>query len=167
MVLHDHVRELWKLLAYKSLLPTVKPTIIQLIHKSKPIDNCKTTKGRAIIVSEIPRNRNLLQSWRVAMISSSLYKRNLQKRRMSRGRKIEKKRINFTLRGIRSNRLRTYSFSPSLTWVPPNSGKRTLSPSLTETGIRFPALSLPPGPTAITFPEFNCNQPNSRDGLRN
>ena len=50
---------------------------------------------------------------------------------------------------------RTYSFSPSLTWAPPNSGKRTLSPSFTVTGIKFPALSRPPGPTATTFPEFN------------
>jgi hypothetical protein len=39
--------------------------------------------------------------------------------------------------------------------VPPNSGKRTVSPSFTDTGIKFPALSRAPGPTATTFPEFN------------
>ena len=55
----------------------------------------------------------------------------------------------------------TYSLSPSLTWVPPYSGRRTVSPSLTETGINFPSLSLEPGPTAITLPEFNCNQPET------
>lgn len=50
----------------------------------------------------------------------------------------------------------TYSFSPSLTCVPPYSGRRTVSPSLTETGINFPSLSLEPGPTAITLPELSC-----------
>lgn len=53
----------------------------------------------------------------------------------------------------------TYSFSPSLTWVPPYSGRRTVSPSLTETGINFPSLSLDPGPTATTLPELSWNQP--------
>ena len=45
--------------------------------------------------------------------------------------------------------------SPSLTWVPPYSGKRTVSPSFTETGITFPDLSLDPGPTATTLPELS------------
>lgn len=58
---------------------------------------------------------------------------------------------------------RWYSLSSwSLTWVPPYSGKRTLSPSLKATGIRFPFLSRVPGPTATTFPEFSCSQKRRR-----
>ena len=48
-----------------------------------------------------------------------------------------------------------YSFSPSLTCVPPYSGSKTVSPSFTATGIKFPDLSLVPGPTATTFPELS------------
>lgn len=49
----------------------------------------------------------------------------------------------------------TYSLLSSLTSVPPYSGKRTVSPSFTATGISFPSLLWMPGPTAITFPEFS------------
>lgn len=50
---------------------------------------------------------------------------------------------------------KTYCFSPSLTSVPPYSGNKTVSPSLTATGIVLPDLSRVPGPTATTLPEFN------------
>lgn len=92
------------------------------------------------------------------MISSSLYNRNLKRDRKTVKWAVANGEV--SLRGVTSNRLKAYSFSPSLTWVPPKSGKRTLSPSLTETGIRFPALSLAPGPTAMTLPEFNCVRSN-------
>lgn len=96
------------------------------------------------------------QSWRVAMRSSSLYKKNLQKRRNTQWKSLKLNSQRNNIEQVKN----IYSFSPSFTWVPPNSGKRTLSPSLTETGIRFPVLSLAPGPTAITLPEFSWVQSN-------
>lgn len=45
-----------------------------------------------------------------------------------------------------------YSSSPILTCWPPNCGSKTLSPSLTLTGIIWPSLLGAPGPTATTVP---------------
>jgi hypothetical protein len=44
------------------------------------------------------------------------------------------------------------SYSPSLTFVPPNSGSKTLSPTLTESGTNFPLLSYDPGPASRITP---------------
>jgi hypothetical protein len=44
------------------------------------------------------------------------------------------------------------SYSPSLTLVPPNSGSKTLSPTLRESGINFPLLSYAPGPASRITP---------------
>ena len=98
------------------------------------------------------------QSWRVPKISSSLYKMNLHnKTHIPKPKKKYKYKSLIGSKRPKQSKAntKTYSFSPSLTWVPPNSGKRTLSPSFTLTGIKFPALSRAPGPTATTFPEFN------------
>lgn len=46
-----------------------------------------------------------------------------------------------------------YSYcSPSFTFVPPNSGNRTLSPTFTANGTIFPLLSSAPGPASSTTP---------------
>jgi hypothetical protein len=49
----------------------------------------------------------------------------------------------------------THSLSPRTIGVPPYSGRRTLSPSLTLTGMIPPSLVRAPVPVAITTPEFN------------
>ncbi|CAH0584133.1 unnamed protein product [Chrysodeixis includens] len=52
------------------------------------------------------------------------------------------------------SRNRWYSFSSfsMATLVPPYSGRRTLSPTLTNTGTKSPLSFLTPGPTATTSP---------------
>jgi len=48
------------------------------------------------------------------------------------------------------SRKRKYSLSSSVTFVPPYSGSKTRSPTLTLGGMRFPVSVFRPGPTAIT-----------------
>jgi len=55
----------------------------------------------------------------------------------------------------------THSLSPRTIWVPPNSGRRTLSPSFTLTGIMPPSCVRAPVPVAITTPEFNYKHPQN------
>jgi hypothetical protein len=55
-----------------------------------------------------------------------------------------------------------YCFSPRLIWVPPNSGRRTVSPSFTLGGTECPSLVRPPGPTDMTTPELTCNTKSGR-----
>lgn len=55
-----------------------------------------------------------------------------------------------------------YCFSPRLIWVPPNSGRRTVSPSFTLGGTVCPSLVRPPGPTDMTTPELTCNTNSGR-----
>lgn len=55
-----------------------------------------------------------------------------------------------------------YCFSPRLIWVPPNSGRRTVSPSFTLGGTVCPSLVRPPGPTDMTTPELTCNTKSGR-----
>lgn len=50
----------------------------------------------------------------------------------------------------------TYSLLSILTMAPPYSGSRTLSPSLTLTGMSAPSRVWRPGPTATTTPSFTC-----------
>lgn len=140
----------------ENYLPTLIHQFIKLIQKSKPMKNCRKhnreQSSTQISLSLVSTH----QSWRVAMRSSSLYKKNLQKRRNTQWKSLKLNSQRNNIEQVKN----IYSFSPSFTWVPPNLGKRTLSPSLTETGIRFPVLSLAPGPTAITLPEFNCVHSN-------
>lgn len=44
-----------------------------------------------------------------------------------------------------------YSSSPTLIELPPQLGRSTLSPDLTEVGTIFPSLSGAPGPVAMTL----------------
>lgn len=49
------------------------------------------------------------------------------------------------------NRIRDQpTSSPSLMGLPPQPGSKTLSPTLTETGVTTPSLLVAPGPTAMT-----------------
>ncbi|WVZ22568.1 hypothetical protein V8G54_001112 [Vigna mungo] len=88
-------------------------------------------------------------------MSSSLNKWNLQEENNAIY-KISIERPSKSTRGRKQIQNNTYSLSSSLICVPPYSGKRTRSPSLTDTGMKFPALSRDPGPTAITLPELSC-----------
>ncbi len=52
---------------------------------------------------------------------------------------------------ISESRMSKYSSSPTLIELPPQLGKRTLSPDLTEVGTTLPSLSGAPGPVAMTL----------------
>jgi len=92
-------------------------------------------------------------SCRMPNMSSSLNKWNLQEGKDAIHKISIERASNTTRKQIQND---TYSLSSSLICVPPYSGNRTRSPSLTDTGMKFPALSRDPGPTAITFPELSC-----------
>jgi len=74
----------------------------------------------------------------------------------SKGRQVNQAtKLSKTNKDITERKREAYSFSPSFTCVPPYSGRRTVSPSFTETGMICPCLSRSPGPTARTFPELS------------
>lgn len=51
---------------------------------------------------------------------------------------------------ISESRIKRYSSSPTLIWLPPHDGSSTLSPGFTLVGTTWPSLLGAPGPAAMT-----------------